>query len=490
MSQTILNIKNSDKIFKYVIRCNTSNINRNIKNISYYKDNDNIYFLKNNEITNRVIRKGNDWILEYGFAEGDTQYIPWDEEENTPIYNESTIDLLFPVFSVDTYERGVKYALTVNTWIYGKCIWLGSWIVDRLDSLAITNGIERIQSSEYVDYQTFEIINPWDLIYSDSWSEWRQEICGEPNAMNNTGSILSITLYPIKNCDIENQWMMLDGYTGSGGGINISKSIDDYFSLQLNFDNVEKKFNESIIFNQEYIHDLHTYMLETYNIDVKNIRWELIAKDENDIYGAWTFTDSDGILETNMSFDNVNFDNWSGWKEGIYMQGGISLIDVNDIEIISFLSNKIPLTKEIFKYIINDNKFPKSIDLESIDMKNYTINAVNKIQKNIVQIPNPSNNKAGLIMPIFFQTREAENLIIHPSVTEVIAINLDSYKSQVKTFIIQIEDTTFTEIGRTGRGILFKIVGASLPNLNPEGYYYILNENGDVVTNGKYVYNS
>lgn len=490
-TQSIINIKGNDKIFNYVIRYTPSNIQRGVTNISYYQEGNNIYFLDNDKIseTSRLIRKENDWISEVGFAEGQTQYIPWDDTENLPIYSEANIDLLFPDFSVDTYEKGVKYALTVNTWIHGKCIWLGSWIIDRLDSLAINTGIERIQSTNYSDYQSFTIIDPYELMYSDKWADWRQIVCGEPKDTNAVGSIISITLYPVRKCESENEYIMLEGYTGGGSGMNIDLNNNNNLNLNLSFDCVEKSFSVKLGMNQEYNEDLKIYMSETYGIDVKSIRWELIAKDEENAYGVWIYTDSDNVLETSTKFDNITFDDWTGWKEGIFMQSGISIIDQNDIECISILSNKIPLTQELFSYIINLNDFPKSIDLETIDMKNYTINAVNKIQKNIIQMANPQDSKSGMILPMFFQTREVGEIIIHPAVTEVIAINLDAYKSQVNTFIIQIEGVTFTEIGRTGKGVLFKIVGTTLPNQITEGTYYILNENGDMVTNGKYIYN-
>lgn len=100
----------------------------------------------------------------------------------------------------------------------------------------------------------------------------------------------------------------------------------------------------------------------------------------------------------------------------------------------------------------------------------------------------PDNSKANIIMPVFFKARDTQNVIIHPAVTEVIALNLDMFKSKVSTFILQVEGQPFTEIGRSDSGVLFRVVGNMLPNALTEGTYYILNENGDMVTSGHYTY--
>ena len=118
----------------------------------------------------------------------------------------------------------------------------------------------------------------------------------------------------------------------------------------------------------------------------------------------------------------------------------------------------------------------------------YNINAVNKIEQKIVQLNRPENSKSNIVLPVFFKTRDLNDLILHPSVTETICINLDSFKSKVESFIIQIEGCDFKEIGRTNNGILFKIVGGSLPKQKHSGLYYILNQKSELISSGKYTY--
>jgi hypothetical protein len=117
---------------------------------------------------------------------------------------------------------------------------------------------------------------------------------------------------------------------------------------------------------------------------------------------------------------------------------------------------------------------------------NYTV--VNKIENNILQIERPNESKSNIIQPVFFRVKETEFLTIHPAVTENISINLDDYKSKVKNFILQIEGCTFKQIGTNSYGALFKVVGSNLPKNMPTGLYYILDENYELITTGKYKY--
>jgi hypothetical protein len=46
----------------------------------------------------------------------------------------------------------------------------------------------------------------------------------------------------------------------------------------------------------------------------------------------------------------------------------------------------------------------------------------------------------------------------------------------------------FFESGRNSSGVLFKIAGKKLPNTKTEGVYFILNQDSEAVSNGKYIY--
>ena len=75
-------------------------------------------------------------------------------------------------------------------------------------------------------------------------------------------------------------------------------------------------------------------------------------------------------------------------------------------------------------------------------------------------------------------------LTLHPIVAENICINLDDYKSKVSKFVLQIDGCKFEQIGANSYGVLFKIP-ANVIN-SDSGTYYILNEDFELVTTGKY----
>ena len=99
-----------------------------------------------------------------------------------------------------------------------------------------------------------------------------------------------------------------------------------------------------------------------------------------------------------------------------------------------------------------------------------------------------TDSKSNIVQPVFFRARDLANIIVHPEVTENICINLDAYKAKVTTFHIKIEGTTFTEIGRTESGVIFKVQGNLLPGKLAGGVYYILDQDANLVTTGKYIY--
>ena len=117
-----------------------------------------------------------------------------------------------------------------------------------------------------------------------------------------------------------------------------------------------------------------------------------------------------------------------------------------------------------------------------MEVNNYKV--VNVIENKIVSVERPSDYRANIYKPIFVKVQETDSIRLHSAVTENIVINLDAYKNKVNSFILKVGDTNYYEIGRINSGIVFKVVGNSLPS--EDGIYYILNEDGELVTSGKY----
>ena len=130
----------------------------------------------------------------------------------------------------------------------------------------------------------------------------------------------------------------------------------------------------------------------------------------------------------------------------------------------------------------------KRINLDLIDMNNYEVSVVNKIQKEVVKINRPEDYKSNIVRPVFIRTEPLGDITIHPAVSENIAINLNKYKSKVGIFHIRIEGVDFVEIGRTPSAIIFGIDGNLLPNAVTEGVAYILDGDFKLVTTTHYKY--
>lgn len=110
---------------------------------------------------------------------------------------------------------------------------------------------------------------------------------------------------------------------------------------------------------------------------------------------------------------------------------------------------------------------------------------VNRIINNTV-VTKGVNNTSALVQPVFYRTRPLGSVVIHPEVTENLAINLDAYKSVVPRFVLKIGGLNFNEIGRTADGVVFRIDGSTLDKKLKDGTLYVLDDSGVLVTDGKF----
>ena len=198
-----------------------------------------------------------------------------------------------------------------------------------------------------------------------------------------------------------------------------------------------------------------------YGYAKQNIKWESLNADQN----IKTF-----------------FSSWDVFEEGWSFVASMIVLKDNE-EIFTIVSNELPITQNLFSLFINGGA-EKIIDINEMNIINYTV--VNKIKNEIVQLERPNDSKSNIIQPVFFRVKETEVLTLHPAVTENICINLDDYKSKVNKFILQIDNCRFDQIGSNNYGILFKIIGNKLSTEVNSGLYYILNEDLELVTTGKY----
>lgn len=482
--KNIINIQGNNQVFPYLIEYSKGNTFQDGMCVNWCIDR-NIIRLLDNDI--QYYRYGNEWFNVSSLVIDNHQYIP--NKINT-----STIRVYLPTHTISSYIRNIKYCLSLHTWINGVKIDLGSFVFTPNDTYAISTGTIKKGNNEYFECIDFTILDPFYILYSDDWIEFRNKICGEPLNINSTSSMLQATLFIIDAH--EDRFVIKDEIIGGTTSFCISNSTD-YMSLNISniLDPLGIKFDLTI--NETYDHLLE-YLAETYGItglsQRNNISFDLVIKNKDSIIigpstpyaavegpGNATQIVKWSNIINNSSF-NTFFGSWETFEEGWNIVGSIS-VTKNDEEIFSVVSNELPITQELFSIITNGGA-KKIIDIADMNITQY--NVVNKIENKIVQLERPNNSKSNIIQPIFFRAKETEVLTIHPNVTENISINLDDYKSKVDTFILQIEGVNFAQIGSNNYGIIFKINANKIPANATLGTYYILNEEMELVTTGKY----
>ena len=499
-----VNIKGNSQVFPYMIeysknaRTSNGDNTTNGSDIKWYRKNDIIRFFDENI---QYYRDKNDWYNKSKLDISETRNIP-------SIVHTSNIKIYIPTHSVITYIKNVKYAITLNTWINGIKIDLGTFIFNPSDTIAIPTGPIKSGNNEYHEYINFDIIDPFYLIYSNEWNNFRKQLYNEKEFSNDTGSLLYASLYIVN--EYEDSYIMYEDYIGGYTSFNISNN-DDYLDLRLSTTIDPLGFVFDIYMNEVY-DSFQNYLLETYGLSptYNDIAFDLVIKNKDNIifdpYIVRTFDANETLGKASQIIKLTDIKNtliaqflsdWSNFEEGWSLVGSLTIYDdsyysldnqsfilnENKNEIISFVSNEIPITQELFSLYTNGGS-EKIIDIK--DMKITTYNVVNKIENNIYQIERPNESKSNIVQPIFFRVKDTEILTLHPLVTENISINLDDYKSKVNKFILKIGDNLFEQIGANSYGILFKIKANSISSTIINGTYYILNENYELVTSGKY----
>lgn len=495
-----INIKGYNQSFPYLIDYKKGNVLSTDCVVTWCNDYG-VIRLHEKDVTH--YRDFNDWYPVDRLNDISTDYIPSE-------VNLSKITVYIPQHSLSTYMRGVKYGISVNTWIYGKKIDLGSFIFKPSDTYAIPSKLIKNGNNEYCECIDFDIIDPFYLTYADKWIDFRYNVCKEPKNINTSCSFLQISLFVID--EFENRYIINNDILGGCTSFDIS-DYPDFLSLNLAINNEPLGFKFDLVMNEEYDWFLD-YLYETYNITTShnNIKLDLALKSKNAVIigPQMNFVESNTNNERYnpdqiMTYDFIKnvkkpttdefsqgmydrtgvglfFSTWDNFEDGWSAVGSLTVYD-NEEELFTITSNELPITQEVFSKFVNDG-LEKIIDVNDMNITKY--NVVNKIENKILQIDRPTDSKSNVIQPVFFRSNELENITLHPMVTENISINLNDYKSKVSKFTLLINGCKFDQIGANGYGILFKITANTLPTTTVNGIYYILDENMELVTTGKY----
>ena len=480
MTYTNLNIVSENGAFKYIVEYKPTDMMKTTP-LELCK-NDVGCFFHNNELTN-VLHNKNFW--EECKETDIKEFIPTS-------WNTCVFDIYFPRFSVDTYNKNVYYVLTMNTWIANTCVYLCSIVFKRYDAVAVETGFKTFMNDKYYEHISIETPDPTYIIYSDEWKEFRENICKEitinGSQLNNTGSSINITLTPVRK--IDDTWIKLDEYDSAQNVISIKNDLKNTFmNAELKFNSSERTFDCKLLYNDFY-KNLDEYLYETYQMNTKqtddnsfSMQFGLVVRDKENAYKYITHKYTTPKEFDTFVFDEFSYENWDDFCEGLYANVLI-IMQINGNDSLVLTSNSVQITQDIYKFFIQQN-ITKHINLDNIDMNVQKLDVVNIIKNEIVTVERPNDYKANIIKPVFVKVQEADAIRLHKSVIENIVINLDQYKNKVEQFTIKIGETNSTEIGRINSGIVFKIIGSGLPE-ETEGLYYILNQDGELVTTGNY----
>ena len=418
--------------------------------------------------------------------------------------------LYLPQYSADTNRLGNIYILTASTYIRGRYVNLGCFRFKRNDAIACP--IKTFGSSEqYFECIDFKLPDLYNILYGDTTGIRTQ--LGYDRDYKNIYSYLNLSLYIVDWIPSIYGYIKSDECNSGQNSIMITESKE--LRTEISIDYEDEEFNIDWWIGKEKMtgvdtnHSIRSYIKDVYGVDPDNIkvsvRW--VIMDSDDIYETGVTTPQP-LTDTGYSISITNlkesfFDSWKNFKSGLLIRANVSLIDgseysdeeiIND-EFVSFLivfTNRILLTQDVFAKLLynEDDDFPKTIKLKDINMNYNDIKVTNKIENVVVKnfdrdIEDVKNH---IIQPIFYQSKPIDNIDIDPAVTENIALQLDAYKSVVKQFLMQVERQIFNEIRRSANGVIFKVIGKSLPKEVDSGIYYILDQDYNLVTSGMYNY--
>lgn len=253
---------------------------------------------------------------------------------------------------------------------------------------------------------------------------------------------------------------------------NKINDIDDY----LNF----KGYDDDIFlenFSEEIIESL------SFNICGCLIEMALDRTFDNVFYRRSIGMD-DGIDDFTFNLDGV-FDNWKEYPEVIFVR--TFFIDKYLSKI--FRSNTCVLTKEKFKYCINNTNGYYKLTLDNmktffIDKINCSVNRYDVLKENIITNGNSSPTSI-IYKTVFYKTYDTSHIRIRKNVVQRVGINLGDYLSKVENFKMLLEGYEFTEYARNDVYVIFNIPGSYITNLS--GKYDIVNGDDDTyITSGDY----
>jgi len=462
----------------------------------------------------------------------------------------------------NNYSRLSNTELVINNITYSEYIEI---YIPSLKSLLYSNNIYIKDYNQCINKNTQEIFNlkdqndnytslvPFKLLYypyiieSDINSEtgsvsYKKVYDNKINFINNQFySTLNIILTPYLEVDTNNMYVQdINNLSNSDTfNLNISFSLkskirflkEEEFDSQTSYnkyyglpfivndfdypDSDTKTLQESYLYfngsterdyqnyenNKDNDNDLFIEELESINKTGFYIEFST-NKYFKEVFYKLCINLNDSIIDTLMLPLNDIFDSWNDIPEIILYR--VSFVDKVNCNIIT--SNPVILSKEWYKYLINDlsihklkfnkiTKFNRNTNMLVSEINKNDLVFIDKINCSIIKSSENDNNinikKSNtpkvIYKPIFYKTSELQSINLRAGFTQNVGIDLSEYLSKVETFKLLIEQNEYIETGRNDIYVIFSINAKEINNTS--GRYNIVNENDDYISDGIYTIN-
>ena len=285
------------------------------------------------------------------------------------------------------------------------------------------------------------------------------------------------------------------------------------------------KLNDGMI---KYVKDtlsLHEKMDDVQILEIwKSIMKETIIKEYEEEFGTpGNFLGFKIEISSDIKFKNIIYDknyriNFCDLDDFAFKLNGIferwtqrpeqlvaRTIFYDRILGVKISSNVVVISKEWFKYMINDNANGRMFELSNInknkgllndnmkvvELGNDNINFINTINC-VITKQNDSNsiessfknNQKIIYKPIFYKVSDLQNIRLRSNTTQNIGINLIKYMTKVDTFKMKINEYEYVETSRNDAFVIFKINANNITVSS--GKYDIVNQDDEYISSGTY----
>lgn len=270
----------------------------------------------------------------------------------------------------------------------------------------------------------------------------------------------------------------------------INHQISQYYNSYYRYENIEEYERESYLdeIDIEEIRSTGYYIQFSNDLQFKEIIYESKINTDNN-------KDDNFIYDFSFNLNNL-FESWDQFNEILIVRTTF----VDKRLGIFIRGNNVVITKEYFKYFINDtsdgqiiySKQNNLIEKDFMDINNgynlihhFNCTIQDKETSSTSSIVNEMNTNTKIVYkPIFYKVQDLQNIRLRQGVKQNIGINLGNYLTKVETFIMNIGGKNYRESSRNDVFVIFQINSNNLEDIS--GSYNILDQNFEYISSGNY----